>query len=248
MTGSETTPAKQLSGTTYIIISAVGFLLSAFCIYYYLHFIQGNVTEQVSEKVFYIILIVFGISASAMIFGAMNSYGVLTGQQLATKFHLTGPVVGVILVVFGGFYLPKGATRQTFSVTAVNQQHVPVPGGKITLYFPHYTREQYFDDKGLAVFSDINDDDLASKIKFDVVTDGYSRLTFDTLIKSFEPIQLTLTQSRIIHISGRVITAGEDPIPDVMLMVDGTRFYSKSITDGTYSLNRIRNTSIKPKV
>jgi hypothetical protein len=235
MKGSRTTPPKQLSATAYILISAAGFFLSLLCVYYYLHYVEGNVTEQVSQKIFYIVLIIFGISASALIFGAMNSYGVLTGEHLATKFHLTGPVVGVILVVVGGFYLPKGAARQTLSITAVNEQHIPVARGKVTIYFPHYTREQSFDNNGQAVFSDINEDELTGKIKFDITSDGYSRLTFDTLIKTFASIQITLSQMRVIHISGKVITAAESPITDVVLMVDGTRFYSKSITDGSYS-------------
>jgi hypothetical protein len=232
-----TTSRKHLSIAAYIGISAVGFILSGFCIYYYLHFIQGNVTEQVSQKVFYIILILFGISASAMIFGAMNSYGVLTGEQLATKFHLTGPVVDVILVVAGGFYLPKGPGKDTLSIRAVNEQHIPVTNGKVTLYFQHYTREQTFDDKGLALFSDINEDELSQKIKFDIISDGYSRLTLDTLLRTFASIQVVLQPAKAIHISGRITNADEMPISDVTVMVDGTRFFGNSITDGTYSFD-----------
>jgi hypothetical protein len=46
--------------STYII-SAVRFLVSLFCIYYYLNHIQGSISEKVSQKIFYLILIVFGI-------------------------------------------------------------------------------------------------------------------------------------------------------------------------------------------
>ncbi|HEX5026180.1 MAG TPA: TIR domain-containing protein [Agriterribacter sp.] len=40
----------------------------------------------------------------------------------------------------------------------------------------------------------------------------------------------------IIHITGRVKTAAEIPITDAEISVDGSRFYTKSITDGTYNL------------
>ncbi len=40
----------------------------------------------------------------------------------------------------------------------------------------------------------------------------------------------------IIHITGRVKTAAEIPISDAEISVDGTRFYTRSITDGTYNL------------
>jgi len=235
MSRSKTNTPKQPSIATYIIISAVGFLLSIFCVYYYLHFIQGNVTEAVSQKVFYLILILFGISTSALVFGVMNSVGVLKGENTGTKYYLTGPVVGVVLVVLGGFYLPGNPAKQILSVRVLNEQHTPVTNGKVILYFSHYTREQFIDDKGSAVFSDISGDDLTDKIKIDVTSDGYSRLTFDTLLKKPAPIQIILSQTRVIHISGKVTNADEMPISDVEITVDGTKFYGKSITNGTYS-------------
>ena len=247
MNSNQNATPKQLPVSTYIIIAAVGFLLSLFCTYYYLHNIQGKVSEKVSQNIFYLVLIVFGIAASALIFGAMNSYGVLSGVKMDTKFQFTGPVVGVILVVLGGFYLPKGASEQSLAITVVNENHVPVTNGKITLYFAHYTREQTIDNKGLAVFSDITDDDLNNKIKFDVISEGFSRLTFDTALKNFSPLQLTLSPNREIHIYGQVTDADDRPIKDVEVLVDGSPFYSKTVNNGTYSL-RVTNYSIGDEI
>ena len=228
---------KPLSIATYITISAIGFLISFFCIYYYFNFIQGNVTEQTSQKAFYLVLIVFGISTSALIFGAMNSYGTLRGKKFDTEFQFAGPVVGVILVVLGGFYLPKTLTQQTLSIRVVNEKNIPVTNGKVILYFLHHTREEFINDKGLAIFSDINEDDLTGKIKLDIKSDGFSRLTFDTVLKSFSPVQISLSQMGMIHISGKVTNADEMPIVDVDILADGTRFYGETITDGTYSFD-----------
>jgi hypothetical protein len=229
--------AKELPASTYIIISCVGFFVSILCVYYYFHSIENNVTEQTSQKAFYLVLILFGISASAIVFGAMNSYGVLKGRKLGTEFQFAGPAVGVILVVLGGFYLPKSAKQETISIRVLNEQNIPVTNGKVILYFSHYTREQLIDDKGSAVFSDLKDDDLASKIKFDIQSDGYSRLVFDTFLKNFATIQLSLTHARVIHISGKVTNADEMPIVDVEVVADGTRFYGTTITDGSYSFD-----------
>jgi len=238
MKSRSTNTPVQPSITAYIIISIAGFLIAAGCIYYYVHYILGNVSEQVSQKIFYIILVVFGISASAMVFGAMNSYGVLKGEQFSTKFRLAGPVVGVVLVVVGGFYLPKGTNnKQSLSVRAINESQTPIAGGKITLYFAHYTRDGLFDDKGLAVFSDIGEDELAGPIKFDIICDGYSRRTFDTLLKTFATIQVMLPQTKMIHISGKVVTATEMPVAGVVIMADGTKFFGTSVTDGSYSFD-----------
>jgi hypothetical protein len=237
MNRTKPTTKGQLPVSTYIIISVIGFIISLFCIYYYLHYIQGSVSEKISQKIFYLILIVFGIAASALIFGAMNSYGVLSGEKLDTKFRFAGPVVGVILIVLGGFYLPQSATAQTLAIRIVDEHNTPVTDGKVTLYFPHHTREQAIDNKGTAVFSDINEDDVTNKIKVDVTSDGYARQTFDTLLLGFTPFQIKLEQNRVVYIAGQITDADDRPIKDVAIYADGTRFYGKSVSNGTYSFS-----------
>ena len=227
---------KQLPVSTYVIIAVAGFLVSLFCVYYYLSHIQGNVSKTVGQQVFYLILILFGIAASALVFGAMNSYGVLSGQHLDTKFQFAGPVVGVILVVLGGFMLPKGASKESIAVRVVNENNAPVTSGKITFYFAHHTREESINNKGTAVFSDINEDDVSSHVKIDVISDGYTRLTFDTVLNNFSPIQLTLKTSWVVNINGQVTDALDRPIKDVEVMAEGTRFFGKTVNNGTYSI------------
>jgi hypothetical protein len=211
--------------------------VSIFCIYYYLHYIQGNVAEQVSQQVFYLILILFGISASAIVFGVMNSIGTLKGEYSGTKYYLTGPVVGVLLVVLGGFWLPHNQGKGTLSIRVMNERHLPVTNGKVILYVSQYTREQLIDKTGLAIFSDINPDELRDKIKLDISSDGYARHMFDTLLKNPGSIDVILTEMRLIHIAGKVTDADEMPIPDVAIMVDGSRYFGKSISDGSYAFD-----------
>lgn len=228
---------KDLPVSTYVIIAAAGFAVSLFCVWYYLERIQGRVSEGVSQKVFYLILILFGIAASALVFGAMKSYGELSGHRFDTKYSFAGPVVGVMLVVLGGVYLPKGAAAQNLSVRVVNEQRTPLTEGKVVFYFRNYTREQAIDRNGLAVFSDIKEDDLASALKIDVSCDGYKRLTFDTVLTGFAPLQLTLSAHRTVRITGRVTTADEVPIKDVEVVAEGTPFFSHTVSNGTYSIS-----------
>jgi hypothetical protein len=236
MNRTKSTAQKNLPVSSYILISVVGFVVSLFCIYYYLNHIQGNVSEGVSQKIFYLILILFGIAASALIFGAMHSFGELSGQKMDTKFKFAGPVVGVILVVAGGFYLPKSATQQTFSVRVMDEQKTPVTEGKVTLYFSNYTREQAIDKNGTAVFADIDEDDLSGRLKVDVTSDGYARLLVDTAVNGFAPLQIIVKQNRKVRVSGQVTDADDMPIKEVEVMVDGTRFFGRSVSNGTYSI------------
>src|SRR5207253_2324161 len=85
-------------------------------------------------------------------------------------------------------------------------------------------------------FSDINEEDLNSNIKVDVVSEGYARLTFDTSLKNFTPLQLTLTPNRVVQIYGQVTDADDRPIKDVDILVEGTPYFSKTVNNGTYSL------------
>lgn len=231
------TAGKQVPVSTYIIISVIGFIVSIFCIYYYFSKIQGSVGKQASSQAFYLILILFGISASAIIFGVMNSYGVLKGEKMSTQFQLTGPVVGVVLIVLGGFYLPKDTVKRTLAVLVTNEQNIPVSNGKVILYLPNYTREQSIDDKGSAVFNDISDEVFSNKLKIDIASDGYSRKVFDTMLKNTTVLPVILSKTWLVQISGRVTDADEVPIADVEVLADGTRFYGKTITDGTYSFD-----------
>lgn len=235
MTGVSSSPKKVASGT-YLIISVMSLIVAIGIGYYYLHFMSQTGTEKMDDRVFYLVLILFGMAASALIFGIMNSYASLKGIQSNVTYKFTGPIVGVILTVLGGFMLPKGSTDQFLSIRIFDQDKNPVTRGNVTLSFPHYQREGNVDEKGMVVFPDIPHDQLRNKIIINVVSDGYTPMTFDTLLSNFEPIDLTLQQAKVIHISGTVKDAADRPIRDVEVDVDGTPYTAKTINDGSFDI------------
>ncbi|MEO6814867.1 MAG: carboxypeptidase-like regulatory domain-containing protein [Ginsengibacter sp.] len=235
MTGKPPTQ-KPVATATYLIISVVS-LIAAFVIgYYYLHFMKQGGTEKMDDRIFYLVLVLFGMAASALIFGIMNSYASLKGIQSNVTYKFTGPVVGVILTVIGGFMLPKGSTDQFLSIRIFDQDKNPITRGEVTLSFPHYQREASVNEKGLVIFPEIPYDQLRSKIIINVVSDGYASVNIDTLLANFDPINLTLSQARIIRISGTVKDAADRPIKDVDVAVDGTPYTSKTINDGSFDI------------
>jgi Carboxypeptidase regulatory-like domain len=181
-------------------------------------------------------LVLFGMAASALIFGIMNSYATLKGIQANVTYKFTGPVVGVILTVLGGFLIPKGSSDQFLTVRVFDQDKNPVTRGHVTLTFPHYQREASVNEKGMVVFPEIPFDQLRSKIIINVVSDGYATLNLDTLLANFDPIDLTVNQSKIIRISGTVKDAADRPIKDVDVVVDGTPYTTKTINDGSFQI------------
>ena len=227
---------KPSSVKGYIIIASVGFIVSIFTIYYYLNFIQGNVADQVDQRIFYLILILFGIAASAVVFGIMNSYATLKGEKFSTRFKLAGPVVGVVLTVFGGFYLPHASAEKIITIRVFDKKKNPVTQGEVKIYLPNYIRTQSIDKMGQALFTGIPDNNVRGKIKIDVSSPGYATKQFDTVLSKAGSLELTLPLTTVVFISGQVKRANETPISDVEINVDGTKYVAHSISNGKYTL------------
>ncbi|MEO5649752.1 MAG: carboxypeptidase-like regulatory domain-containing protein [Ginsengibacter sp.] len=235
MTGKSPTQ-KPVATATYLIISALSLIAASAIGYYYFHYMRQGGTEKMDDRIFYLVLVLFGMAASALIFGIMNSYASLKGIQSNVTYKFTGPVVGVILTVVGGFMLPKGSTDQFLSIRIFDQDKNPVTRGEVTLSFPHYQREASVNEKGMVIFPDIPYDQLRNRIIINVISDGYASITLDTLLANFDPISLTVSQARIIRISGTVKDAADRPIKDVDIVVDGTPYFSKTINDGSFNI------------
>jgi hypothetical protein len=232
----ETIPTHRIPVSGYSILAGIGFVISFLLVYYYLQYIQGKVSDEVDQRIFYLILICFGISVSALVFGVMNTYAVLTGKQQNMSLKMTGPGVGVILVVLGGLYLPQKAPEKNVTIRVFDWKNNPVTDGDVKIYLKEYIRAQSIDKMGQALFSGIPSEMMKNKMKIEVSGPGYATRNFDTLITSSAPLELTLPLTTVVFISGKVKTAAEMPIRGVEINVDGTRYYAISITDGSYKL------------
>lgn len=232
----KSTPAHRIPVSGYAVIATVGFVFSLALVYYYLQSIVGKVTDEVDQRIFYLILILFGISASALVFGVMNTFAVLTGKEQNVTLKMTGPGVGVILVVLGGLYLPQKSIDKNITIRVFDWKKNPVTQGNVKIYLDEYIRSQSIDNMGQALFSGIPADMADNTMKIEVSSPGYATITYDTLLRSSKPLELTLPLTTVVFISGKVKTAAENPIRGVEINVEGTRYYAVSITDGSYNL------------
>lgn len=228
--------AKRLPVSGYSIIAIIGFVLSLMMVYYYLNFIQGKFSEEVDQRIFYLILILFGISTSALVFGVMNTYAVLTGTKQNIQLKMAGPGVGVILVVLGGLFLPPKSAEKNITIRVFDWKKNPVIQGNVKIYLKEYIRTQSIDNMGQALFTGIPIDKANNKMKIEVSSPGFATKSFDTLLANSSTLELILPFTTIVTISGKVKTAAEIPISGVEINVDGTRYYAISITDGSYNL------------
>ncbi|MDB5278878.1 MAG: carboxypeptidase regulatory-like protein [Ferruginibacter sp.] len=236
MTTDNPPSTKTVSVTTYLIISAISLIVASGIGYYYLHYMKQGGSEKMDDRVFYLILVLFGMAASALIFGIMNSYATLKGIESNVTYKFTGPVVGVILTVLGGFMIPKGSSDQMLTVRIFDEDKNPITKGRVTLTFPHYQREASVNEKGMVVFPEIPYDQLRNNIAINVVSDGYMPVNIDTLLPNFDPVSLTLAQAKIIRLAGTVKDAADRPIRDVDITVDGTPYATKTTNDGSFQI------------
>lgn len=218
----------------YLYISAVSFFISIISFILYFKYLKGDVNQRIGQQFFYLLLIVFGISVSALLFGVLKSYASLKGEKLSTTFRFTGPIVGVIITVLGGFYLPKDSSRVvTFRV--FDPESNPITKGIVKLYIPNVP-QQNVNDNGEAVFANLSEEYLTTKTKVSIACPGYKQIIIDTLLPKNSAIQFTLAKEQKVTLTGRVEDVRERPIKDVEISVEGTRFYTFTSADGTFEL------------
>jgi hypothetical protein len=166
----------------------------------------------------------------------MNTYATLNGKMLDAKLKMTGPGVGVMLIVLGGLYLPPTPIEKTITIRLFDHQQKPVPQGEVKINLKGYIRSQSVDNMGQALFTGLPAEALNNPVKIQITSPGYTSISLDTLLTDTKPIEITLPLTEVVMISGKVKTAAEIPIDHVEVNVDGTKYAALSVTDGSYHL------------
>lgn len=232
-----TSSKKQIR--LYAIIAIAGFIVSALLAYYYLHYRQPDASDENRGLIVYLLLIVFGIAVSAIVFGIMNTYAVIKTGYHNIKLSMIGPGVGVLLVIAGWAKFrprPVDTRYKTATIRLFDHNKKPVPQGNVKIYLNQYIRTQSVDDMGQALFTEIPAEMTRDKMKIEVTSPGYTMQTFDTLLIDDKPIDLMMKLKTVVVITGSVTTAADNPIKNVEVSVDGTKYYAITVNNGSYSL------------
>lgn len=220
----------------YSAIAIAGLGISISLLYYYLHSMQTGTADAASRRMFYLVLILFGISTGAFVFGIVNLYTVVRHKEKNVQLTMAGPATGLLLVILGSLFLAPQYAEDTVTIRVSDWKNNPLTQGNVKIYLNEYIRTQSIDNMGQALFTRIPAGATKNKIKIEVSSPGYATRNFDTLLVDAKPMELVLPLTTVVLISGRVKTAAELPIKGVEIDVDGTRYYAVSITDGTYNL------------
>jgi hypothetical protein len=163
--------AQAYAGMT-LIGSAIGVGLLFFYVYQVPKLIQAGAQGQV----FYLLLIPWGLSCAAFLFGAMRSYARFTYKRIGSVIELSGPVVLFCLVVIGGFKLVP-PQPETFDLTvrahAADGKEAIIKSGKITIDLENDRRTAAFGPNGEANFKGIPPKFMGATIQILPQADGY---------------------------------------------------------------------------
>tara|TARA_Y100001972_G_scaffold129232_1_gene195470 strand:- start:5829 stop:6566 length:738 start_codon:yes stop_codon:yes gene_type:complete len=192
--------------------------------------------QQLSDRIFYLLLILFGLSVGAFLFGAMNSYATLQGQSHGYTTNLAGPVVAIVLTVAGGFYLPKdGNSFRVLDITVKDNQGNELNSGVIVVNGIESKNIEHFQVDGWTQFK--IEDSYGSQVQIEVNIPGYSKLTRNLQLRSnSEKVEILVQKQGTFKLLGKVKQANEYPIPDVEIHILNTSYTARSVSNGEFTL------------
>jgi hypothetical protein len=159
---------QPLSPWVYMIISAVCLAITFVFLLVLSHESANLVRSGTREFMFYILLFPLGFSAMAFVFGVMKSYAEFTGQTVWGPVKVTGPLVVLGLVVYGGFRLvprvPPASDSGIFDITVrvKDSNGQPITNGIITVYYGKKSDSQKINPDG-----EVNFKEIAAKFRND---------------------------------------------------------------------------------
>jgi ABC-type branched-subunit amino acid transport system substrate-binding protein len=151
------------------------------------------------RTVIFVISAVVGLVAALVMFGALRSYGHLSGQSMGVAFEFGGPAALFVAVLLLGTRTRK-TDKTPFTVTIIVRESgsstgVITKGGRLSLLLPRGAREEGINN-GQVVFSAIDAEYKNYSVDYIASVSGYERFG--------EPAQLRLTPDGVFYVALRI--------------------------------------------
>ncbi len=217
-----------VSQKRWITVSAIAFFISLSASFLLIVFGNRLSDFGITNKIYFLILIPLGFSSAAFLSGAMKSYASYTsdGKGLPGKLELTGPIVIFLLVVIGGFYIPKLMEEsQTFDlkvrILSEDQETSQFDDGSMRLYLDDKTYTGNIRE-GEVVFSTIPNEFQNKNVRIELLVEGYQLVSpegiriskdkraLDLQVKKKEAYKSTVVRGSVTDEKGY-------PIPNAIL-------------------------------
>jgi hypothetical protein len=146
---------KPVGPWGYALLTGIGLIAAIAMLFVLIRYSPSLAADGTLDRIYFLLLVILGLTSAAFLFGAMRSYATFTGKVLSGNLELGGPAVLAVLIIVGGFLLAPSAT--TFSITArvYDEKGTPISGGNLMLYIGPDTRTAPINANGEADFKEI---------------------------------------------------------------------------------------------
>jgi hypothetical protein len=194
------------------------------------------------EHIYYLVLVVLGLTAGVFLFGVIPSSATYEGAVFGGKLRLTGAIVGVVVVVVGGYFLvPKAST---FPLTVyVHGERGPQDivlrnSGRVALELGPDTRVEPIGENGQAFFPTIPRNFQGQEVPAWVDAETYESVD-PQLKRRLDGTTLYLVvQKKVLYyrLGGTVSGPDGNPLADVRVMLPEFHIEGHTNNEGRFEL------------
>jgi hypothetical protein len=225
--------------TTPLIVGAVSLVVGVGLLLVMLFQATTLVRLGLTGNVWYVLLLLLGLSASVVIFALFQSYARYKGKALNGTLELGGPTVVMLVVIVLGFYLvPAPARRFDFTVflhgPAGRQAVVLRDNGKLSLDLGADRRKESVGDKGEVRFVGIPADMRGRKVPMTLEADRFELSDPNLLVPLDDETFYAAVRPKQLKLSGTIVDAFDRPIAQARVRIAAAT--SSTDQDGQFEL------------
>lgn len=228
-------PSKQISQLTWVILSALGFVLFV-CAAVILIKFSSN-AGSIKPQIFYFLLVIIGLIASGFLFGALKSHAKYSGKVYSGTLELGGPTVLFIIVIYMGIKFSSSPEIFTlrFTIFGSADKSELINSGMLKVLFNKPDSSQILN--GTAAFTDVSTDLQGKKITVIPVVNSYYMQAQDiTIPASNTPVEIHLKRKPdTTAIRGMVVDTKGQPVSSAVITLSNGLYTCK--TDGFGNFN-----------
>jgi hypothetical protein len=228
--GTPPQPAKIGEILPYALIALASFLCGIGVLLLMLWKVDTLTKFGLVGNLYYIVLFPLGLCAAAFLFGVMRSFARYTGQQYGGTLELGGPIVAFILVVGGGFVLPKPASIFPLTVyvhgEADRNDLVLRNSGRVFVDLDGDRRSESIGENGQAYFPAIPDRFRGQEVPIWVDAKGFESTVANQKARIDGASLYLPVRRKSGHVSGRLQDQDGNPIANADLTLAGLSRHS----------------------
>ncbi len=227
----------------YALISFAAFLCCGGVLLLLIVFADKLSQYGMLQQVYYLILVLMGVTAAGFLFGVLQSSATYVGKLLGGTLRLSGSIVGAALVVVGGYYFIPRATFFPLTVYVHGesgpQDIVLRNTGRVFLKLGPAISSESIGENGQAVFPRIPADFRGQQVPGWVESDDYEAANLTVTIAGSNIDLIAKKKIKRFKLAGTVSDAQGRPMPDVHVALPAYHEEDMTKSDGRFEFSVI---------